>query len=149
MNVFVGPCSLPISHETLQNYRRQAITHNKNRTDGGCDDETETFRWKVGWRSLLRRARSRNNLSLVEVFRYATFFLIPKRNLLKKTKINLLQICQNSNRVHEVFARVHGCWKSVSVQTTPRIPLFRYVGISCNVVAGQFKVKGQLFIGPL
>ena len=36
--------SLPISHETLQNYRRQAITHNKQRTDGGRDDEKEKFR---------------------------------------------------------------------------------------------------------
>ena len=58
MDVVVGPrgnsvitlfepkrlCSLPISHETLQNYRRQAITHNKQRTDGGRDDEKEKFR---------------------------------------------------------------------------------------------------------
>ena len=36
--------SPPISHETLQNYRRQAITHNKQRTDGGRDDEKEKFR---------------------------------------------------------------------------------------------------------
>ena len=36
--------SLPISHEALQNYRRQAITHNKQRTDGGRDDEKEKFR---------------------------------------------------------------------------------------------------------
>ena len=70
-----------------------------------------------------RRVRSRNNPSLVEVFRCATFFLIPRKNLLKN-RINLLPICQNSNRVHEVFACVHGCGKSVSVQTTKHIPLF-------------------------
>ena len=36
--------SLPISHETLQNYGRPAIAHNKQRTDGGRDDEKEKFR---------------------------------------------------------------------------------------------------------
>ena len=78
MDVVVGPrgnsfitlfeplrlCSQPISHETLQNYRRQVITHNKLRTDGGRDDETEKFRWKVGWRCLLRRAKGRGRTSL-------------------------------------------------------------------------------------
>ena len=39
-----GISYLPISHETLQNYRRQAITHNKQRTDGGRDDEKAKLR---------------------------------------------------------------------------------------------------------
>ena len=37
-------CSLAISHETLQNYRRQAITQNMQVIDGGRDDVTEKFR---------------------------------------------------------------------------------------------------------
>ena len=37
-------CSLAISHETLQNYRRLAITHNMQVIDGGRDDVTEKFR---------------------------------------------------------------------------------------------------------
>ena len=62
MDVVVGPrgnsfitlfepqrlCSRAISHETLQNYRREAPTH---KIDGDRDDETK--RRRVGWRCLL------------------------------------------------------------------------------------------------
>ena len=76
---------------------------------------------------MLRRARSRNNLYLVEVFRYATFFLIPKKNLLKNqnkfasnlskfqssargfcSNARMFKVCQCANYQTDSFVQIKG-----------------------------------------
>ena len=80
-------------------------------------------------------SRLRNNLSFVGVFRYVTFFLIPKK-IISETTINLLPIVKIPVECTRFLLECTEVESLLVCKLQGRLPLFRSkstcIGVSCK-----------------